>query len=121
MQIDWTQVLVALVIGLPANIAAIGAVVSAIIVAKTRAELTTNTQITKQTPVLIAQVMANGVGDMIADKAAERVIKVVVPEVAKLVPEVAKLEVAKLVPEVAKLTLKQCQAMSPGCPLRGNS
>ena len=103
-------------LGLPATIAAIGTVINLIIVAKTRAELTTNTQITKQTPVLIAQVMANGVGDIIADKAAERVIKVVVPEVAKLVPEVA-----KLVPEVAKVTLKQCQAMSPGCPLRGNS
>ena len=121
MQIDWTQVLVALVVGLPATVIAIGTVINGLIAYWTRSELSVNTQITKQTPVLLAQVMANGVGDMIADKAADRVIKVVVPEVAKLVPEVAKLEVAKLVPEVAKLTLKQCQAMSPGCPLRGNS
>jgi peroxiredoxin family protein len=114
MQIDWTQVLVAFWTYLPATVAAIGVVVNIVLTFLTKRELTKNTQITRQTPVLLAQVMANGVGDMIADKAAERVIKVVVPEVAKL-------EVAKLVPEVAKLTLKQCQAMSPGCPLRGNS
>ena len=116
MQIDWTQVLVVLVSGLPATIAAIGTVVITFLVAKTRAELTTNTQITKQTPKIIAEVLKNGVGDMIADKTAERVIKGVVPEVAKLVPEVA-----KLVPEVAKAAIKQCQAMSPGCPLRKDS
>ena len=70
MQIDWTQVLVALVYGLPATIIAIGTAINTVLTIRTRTELSTNTQITKQTPKIIAEVLKNGVSDIIADKTA---------------------------------------------------